>query len=301
MASNSEITPQLFVEHLFPAGLLHSREGVLVSVTRDKGMANAFFHPRSAYMSGHSSYFCVSTVARARNEYPRRRLIDLRSAWVIVCDDVGTKAKPAPIKPSYVIETSEGNFQHGYLLQPFDVSDPEGAGYYDACTLALADAGYNDPGCRSASRIVRLPGSVHKTGFIARVADWHQDRFWDLPDLMGELSLVPHPGVIAKAKKRFEPNAIALSEVADPMLDWLSANQYTWGTHNEHWVHIRCPWELEHTSDSGPTSTAYSPLDYGYFGRSFKCFHGHCQGRTVRDLASWIESQGGPGLAAAGA
>lgn len=285
-----------FLQTIFPQDLLNPREAVLLARTLRNGMRNQLYHPRSRYDNA-AWYYCVSTVERTRaSEFPRRRLQDLHSAWVLPCDDVGTKSQEPPVWPSYRIETSEGNYQWGYLLDPYDVSTGTGAGYYDACLVGLADAGYNDPGCRSASRIIRLPGSLHKTGFEARVTEWNPERVWQLEELMEQFGVTPSTGIIRRSERRAEPSPVTLAEVEDPVLDWLSKAGYTLGTHNDNWVHIRCPWEIEHTSESGPSSTSYSPLDYGLYGRSFHCYHGHCQGRTIADLAKFIAHQGGPSL-----
>ena len=283
-----------FINTIFPPDLMHSREAVLLTQAGENGMRNQLYHPRSAHPPA-PWYYCVSTVARTRRgEFPRRRIQDLMSAWVLPCDDIGTKSNEPPVDPSYKIETSVGNYQWGYLLEPFDVSTAEGAGYYDGCLKALADHGFNDPGCRSASRIIRMPGSVHRTGFMARITAWTPRLSWELPDLMKLFGIEPCQMTMRTARRRAEPSPVALADVSDPLLDWLSDNHYTLGSHNDQWVHIKCPWDAEHSSPSGPSSTSYSPLDYGLYGRGFNCYHGHCQGRTVADLARFIAHQGGP-------
>jgi hypothetical protein len=45
-------------------------------------------------------------------------------------------------------------------------------------------------------------------------------------------------------------------------------------------LYVRCPWEHEHTSDSGPSATAWFPAGTnGYQQGHFKCLHAHCEGR----------------------
>ncbi len=295
MTMTIDTTRNMFLRAAFPTDLMHSREAVLLARMTERGIRQQLHHPRSKHEPG-PWYYCVSTVRRTRRDtFPRRRMEDLMSAWVLPCDDVGTKADPPPVEPSYIIETSGGNYQYGYFIDPFDVTDAAGAAYYDACLLALAAAGYNDPGCRGAARIVRLPGSLHKTGFVARLTEWSPDRTWPLKGLMRAMGVKVDNRLVERRRRQLEPSPLALGDVADPLLDWLSENGYTLGTHTDTWVHLRCPWQDGHTGgQGGATATGYSPLDYGHFGRSFNCFHGHCQGRTVGDLAQFIARQGGP-------
>jgi hypothetical protein len=45
-------------------------------------------------------------------------------------------------------------------------------------------------------------------------------------------------------------------------------------------IFIDCPFKNNHTSDSGPSATAYMPPGRGYQRGHFKCMHAHCAGRT---------------------
>ena len=69
-----------------------------------------------------SIYFNVSTVAEPEEQSPwRRRKEDCLAAYVLVLDDIGTKVSGQPsIEPSYKMETSAGNYQWGYLIQPYE-------------------------------------------------------------------------------------------------------------------------------------------------------------------------------------
>ena len=53
---------------------------------------------------------------------------------------------------------------------------------------------------------------------------------------------------------------------------------------------LRCPWEAQHTKDTGDSATAY--LQANFDGRrvaGFKCQHAHCAGRTLRDLLNHLD------------
>lgn len=52
---------------------------------------------------------------------------------------------------------------------------------------------------------------------------------------------------------------------------------------------IQCPFEAEHTSDSGPTETVYQIAGTGGFERGhFKCLHAHCMSRDDEDYLKAI-------------
>jgi hypothetical protein len=293
----NNITPETFLNTLFPSDMRGS-DRVIVTYASDRGWSNkAWPSPRGGRraipVGTRASYFCVSTVtpASATLPVPKRRREDVSEAWVVVCDDVGTKAAIPPVAPSYIIETSADNFQYGYLIEPFDVSTAAGRRAYDTVLYSLVKAGYNDPGCRSATRVVRLPGSLHSTGFVARLTHWSPSRSWELVDLL------PAMGVEEVSSDMVEGDIMpgkhhALADVTDPVYLWLLEHKHIIG-YNERWVHIQCPWRDAHTDGAqGGSSTSFSPEHYSTEAPAFKCQHGHCVDRKLGDFAKWLRSQG---------
>jgi hypothetical protein len=158
------ITPETFLNIVFELMRNNPHEVVYSVRTGDKWQNKYYGGRRRKIPIGTSAtYYCVSTCKRDPS-YPRRNRQTVREAWVVPFDDIGTKAREPSVEPSYKIETSVGNYQWGYLIHPFDVSTPEGQLAYDTVLYSAVKAGLNDPGCRSATRVVRLPGSLHKTG-----------------------------------------------------------------------------------------------------------------------------------------
>ncbi|MDQ3023031.1 MAG: bifunctional DNA primase/polymerase [bacterium] len=67
---------------------------------------------------------------------------------------------------------------------------------------------------------------------------------------------------------------------SDEVAAWLVDNWETHGEGNTGEVYIRCPFDQEHTTDSGPTATAYFPSGTGGYAQGhFVCLHAHCAGR----------------------
>lgn len=281
----------------FPEDLLLPDERPVVAypdsfISRDTGKQVEFyrqFHPRGPLPADKATYFCVSTAERQRKRQVKKRLEDVRTAFVIGVDDIIGKCKAPQVRPTAIIETSENNFQWHYFIEPYDVSTPEGQAYYDSVLYSLAEAGHNDPGFRSASRLARLPGSLHRTGFRARVTEFDDARVWDLEDLASAFK-VP----LKKPRKTFalRPGKHdRLEDVEDPVYDWLADNWTIYG-HNDQWLYIECPWRHTHTEgQQGKSSTAYSPQDYGRAGAGFKCLHGHCGKRRLDDFITFIFSE----------
>jgi len=296
------ITPEEFLATVFPRDLLLPGEAPVVAypdwfISQDTGKPVDYyrqFHPRKRIPVDKATYFCVSTVQRQRRRQVKKRLQDVRTAMVLVVDDIGTKCQPPPVWPSYVLETSEGNYQWGYLIEPYDVSTPDGKLYYDSVLYSLALAGMNDPGFRSASRLARLPGSVHRTGFEARITHpyWAPDKIWELEDLVARFKIDIKQPARAAVGELAPGKYTRLADVKDPVYEWLIRRNMVYG-HSGQWIYIRCPWRQLHTAKlCGGTSTAYSPPELGTAAPAFKCLHGHCAGRTTADFAAWLRSRG---------
>ena len=72
--------------------------------------------------------------------------------------------------------------------------------------------------------------------------------------------------------------------VHDEVADWLLENWETYDVGSNGELFIECPFAVSHTTDSGPTSTAYFPAGTGGYSQGhFVCLHAHCTGREDRD------------------
>ena len=68
----------------------------------------------------------------------------------------------------------------------------------------------------------------------------------------------------------------------DPVVAWLERRGWVMGTDRDRrrtW--ITCPWELEHSTDTGASATCWLAAGTnGYERGHFECLHAHCAGRT---------------------
>ncbi len=80
---------------------------------------------------------------------------------LVILDDVGTKVPidktPAKLKPTYIIESSPGNYQYGYVFKkPITVYE-----HAQAIVEALAHAELTDCGGLTATKVVRIGAGIN--------------------------------------------------------------------------------------------------------------------------------------------
>jgi hypothetical protein len=212
----------------------------------------------------------------------------------IVIDDVGTKVDAARITapPTWKLETSEGNFQWGYLFA-WTAELRE----HDALNAALVSAGLQDKGAQGVARLSRLPGSVNnKPGrgdWKAQLVEVNWSRVYTIKSLAAALGL--ELGKLAKPRVKREPVA-GVEELGDDVFDWLQAGGHVVREKTDGWFEIVCPFAGEHTGDQREDA-AYRPVWAGDgTGRGVKCFHSHGEPYAAyRDrFLAWVKASGGP-------
>ena len=204
---------------------------------------------------------------------------------VMVLDDVGDADKApniSPLPPSWIMETSEGSFQWGYVF-----SEQPTKGDFTAAITAIADAGYTDKGATNAVRNFRLPGSVNikpnRNNFASVLVEFHPEREYTLPEICSALNVTP-----AEANTAHIRNTLLADTGADDVLAWLNEQKLVLSSVNaEGWVSVVCPNHASH-SDNNPEAR-YKPVD-----RSFCCYHGHCSDLTSKTFLTWVAENGGP-------
>ena len=91
-----------------------------------------------------NSYFSLAVFNPDENGVYRRKKRQFAALHALMLDDVGTKVPldRLTLRPSWLLETSEGNYQAGYLLAD-PITDPDLA---DRLMEAVIEAGLCDPG-----------------------------------------------------------------------------------------------------------------------------------------------------------
>jgi hypothetical protein len=89
----------------------------------------------------------------------------------------------------------------------------------------------------------------------------------------------------APIKHEVLQNAISSDEVAQ----FLSEHHWVKSGDKDGRLHIRCPFESEHTGDSADSATTYFPANTGGFARGhFDCRHAHCEARTDDEFKAGV-------------
>lgn len=240
-------------------------------------------------------YFSLATFAPDSGGKFRRKKDQFVALYAIMLDDIGTKASSRSrldaLPPSWLIETSPGNYQAGYQF-----ADPlTNGGLAEAIVKAIIGAGLSDPGTSGPlARYARLPVGIngkHSPSFQCRLAEWHPERRYTpeqivtgleltLPATKGSHSAAP---VRSAAWGEGEDDVYTPRPSENPVITALKERSLYKGPLGSGKHDITCPWVHEHTGgvDSG---TAYFEPYGRYLIGGFKCLHGHCAERHVHAL-----------------
>lgn len=231
--------------------------------------------------------FNISTLCRGTE---RRTYGNCIRQHVVVFDDIGTKAKPCGVEPHWILETSVGNYQHGFFIVPQKCT-PSWRATFNGFIKQAADAGLTDSGAISPNRLVRLPHSRKNTcEFEAQLTQWRPayDR-WKFQDLVHAVGVTYQP-------KRVKPKPAISMECAhgDVVVQWFVANGIDPVPH-EDTIAVFFPCPFPHASGvTGSRDAAYWPSD-----RRFSCFHATCLDRKEdlqRMFRQWLWDKGGPDI-----
>jgi hypothetical protein len=175
-----------------------------------------------------------------------RQDVNTHAVRAIVIDDVGTKvdAKMIHATPTWILETSPGNFQWGFLLEEWCMDVPAA----DALVAALVEAKMQDKAVNRACRLFRIPGSINdkegRDSFEAVLHHFDPLSVYTLESLAASLKIFPGP----PKPRRVKPETPPAAGMPDPIFDWLLDHGYIIGPKNDAgWWPMLCPFPEEHT------------------------------------------------------
>jgi hypothetical protein len=231
-----------------------------------------------------NQYFCISLFFCDEEHKARRRKALFRRTHCIVLDDVKEKlsefeAHRLP-KPSWILETSQGSEQWGYILTTPCENRIQVENLLDGLVAnGLAPSG-SDPGMKGVTRYVRLPDGVNnKTSKQFHKCDL---KVWE-PGRKVTMEQLAQPFNVNLNAARREVTVQGAAAVPDhPLLDsGLSIKE----VRSDGRFDITCPWVDEHTNQDDSGTAIFTNQD-GSLG--FKCHHGHCQDKTGRHLLEYL-------------
>ena len=201
---------------------------------------------------------------------------------LMILDDVGTKSKIPSLKPTWIIESSPGNFQYGYVfrIQPT-------TSVFSAAIIAIAAAGYTDGGAINPVRNFRLPESVNlkpeNNRFRAVLTEFNPAIDYTVEEICTALNVVPAEANTATIRK-----LNLADDGKDDVLAWLKERgDLAEGRNPEGWYGVTCPNALEHSD--GSLTGRYLPTN-----RAYTCFHEHCGDWNSTKFLDWVAENGGP-------
>jgi len=249
-----------------------------------------------------NGYVAISTFGRAPDNTWRRQKVLFKSGRAIMIDDVGTKverSRAAMAEPTWIVETSPGNEQWIYLLERGE----KRKSMIDALLDALVDEALlpkdeADPGMKGVTRVMRVPGFINgkkKYGGDFRVK-WTKTEgpLWTVETLARKYKVE----LIPRLEYRPPPVSGDAEAIKQRLLDFgrymrllkiygivpRNAEPNAGG-----WRQVTCPWYENHTGGKNDGADIREPAPENDYTGSFKCFHGHCEGRGWRQLTDHID------------
>ena len=245
-----------------------------------------------------NNYFSLAIFRPDEAGQVRRQKARFHALYAVMLDDIGTKValERLTLPPSWLLETSPGNHQAGYLLGE-SLADGSVA---DRLMNAIVAAGLCDPGANGPrARLARLPVAVngkHMPPFRCRMVEWSPDLCYSVEELVDGLQLEMAPN--GRSKTQRTRGSQQPPSDADPV--WIprpDENSVLAALRNRGLYKaplgdgkhdITCPWVKEHTGEVNGGTAYFEPDDSWPIG-GFKCLHGHCTDRHVRDLLRFLD------------
>jgi hypothetical protein len=244
-----------------------------------------------------NNYFSLASFKPDDAGKYKRKKSHFQSLHAVMLDDIGAKVsiERLTLTPTWLLETSSGNYQAGYILAEPICTHKQA----DQLMNAIINAGLCDPGANGpTARLARLPCGIngkHEPQFHCQLKTWSPEKRYTLHELVDGLQLE----IIDKDRSKPKNNQTSSIQNTDNEQIWMprpeeniilttlkERNLYKSplgeGKHD-----ITCPWLNAHTN-SIDNGTAYFEPDDNYPIGGFKCQHGHCSEKHIRALLVFL-------------
>ncbi len=240
-----------------------------------------------------NQYFTISTFYADEKQVARRRKALYRQTHCVVLDDVKEKLSEEAAQllphPSWVMETSPGSEQWGYILDTPCTERTKIDNLNDGLIASDLAPDGKDPGQRGVTRYVRLPEGYNTKAskmvdgqpFKCRMLSWQPFNRVKLEELASPFNIkLDAPRREQRVDGAADVDGHPLLGVSDliHIKEMRSAGRFD----------ITCPWVDEHTGGVDNGAGIFTNAD-GSIG--FKCHHGACQDRSGADLLRHLEEQ----------
>jgi hypothetical protein len=249
------------------------------------------YYCRYNIQSNSNQYFTISTFYCDEHQQARRRKALFRQTHCIVLDDVREKLSIDQVqklpRPSWILETSVGSEQWGYILDTPCTDRAKVENLLDGLVANGLAPGGKDPGMKGVTRYVRLPSGVNSKAskLINGVARPCQMLLWE-PFNVVSIDQLALPFMVDLDAPRREQRVDGAAAVSDHPLINIPGVIKIKEVRSDGRFDITCPWVNEHTDNDDSGSAIFTNED-GSIG--FKCHHGACQHRNGNDIIKNID------------
>lgn len=243
-----------------------------------------------------NNYFTLASFVPDDAGKYRRKKQNFAALHAIMLDDIGTKVaklERLTLPPTWLIETSPDNFQAGYIFR-----EPLTDGVLAVRIVkAIISAGLCDPGADGPlTRYARLPKAVngkHEPCFQCRLTEFSPTRLYTVEEVINGLGIDFNPvesemrSTSCRSSGQVADDEVYIPRVDEnPVIVKLKEQNLYIRPLGEAKHEIICPWQHEHTSGNGGTAY-FEPSESIPLG-GFKCLHGHCANRHMRELREFL-------------
>lgn len=205
-----------------------------------------------------------------------RKADNVQRVRAVFADTDGADLAPilsATPEASFIVESSPGNGHPYWLTDDLPLAQFEGV------QRRIADTFGTDPSVTDLPRVLRLPGFYHRKGepFMVRMMQDNGGLPYAADKILAAFPPLEKEGASRQARQ------LEISE-GDEILKALNDAGMVRSRRPDAGFNVACPFEAEHSSDSGETETVYYPANTGGFkSPAFKCMHAHCADRRLND------------------
>lgn len=239
-----------------------------------------------------NQYFTISHFSADETGRARRQKRLYRHTKVVVLDDVKEKldvnqAKRLP-EPSWILETSPGSEQWGYILSEPCSNRSRVENLLDGLVAnGLAPDG-RDPGMKGVTRYVRLPEGYNTKAskMVNGIPFKCQLTLWQ-PWMTTTLEALAEPFNVDLNAARREQRVDGAADIEDHPLINIPEVLHIKEVRSAGRFDVTCPWVDEHTDEDDSGAAVFTNKD-GSIG--FKCHHGACQDRNGGNLLNYIDT-----------
>lgn len=248
---------------------------------------------RYALQPGTNQYFCVSIFNPDDKGVPRRRKGLFLRTRCIVLDDVREKLNIDVVNrlppPSWILETSPGSEQWGYILDTPCSDRGRVENLLDGLVAnGLAPDG-KDPGMKGVTRYVRLPeGANTKASKLVDGQPWQCRLLEWNPWVKVALEDLAAPFFVDLDQSRRDTRTDGAADVPDHPILQIPDIIHIKEVRGPGKFDITCPWVDKHTGGADDGAVIFTNDD-GTIG--FKCHHGNCIDRRTPAFLRYVDEQ----------